>query len=225
MKILIIEDEPDLSDTIASSLSKEQYTVAQASTYQEALSKIWNYEYDCILLDIMLPGGSGLDILQQIRDGNKPQNVIIISAKDSLDDKLDGLNLGADDYLTKPFHIAELNARIKAVLRRKKLDGKDLIEIANICLNLSERAFTVEGQNTPLNRKEFDILNYFLLNQNRLVTKTALAEHVWGDHIDQTDSFDFVYYQIKNLRKKLQKAEAKIEIESVYGVGYKLIQP
>lgn len=154
----------------------------------------------------------------------KEENIIIISAKNSLEDKISGLALGADDYLTKPFHIAELNARIKAVLRRKKLDGKNIIEIANLSMDINERLVTVSGHPLQLNRKEFDILNYFLFNKNRLVTKTALAEHVWGDSIDNADNFDFIYYQMKNLRKKLQEAAAAIEIESVYGVGYKLVE-
>ncbi|MCL4143571.1 UNVERIFIED_CONTAM: hypothetical protein GTU68_036069 [Idotea baltica] len=172
----------------------------------------------------MLPDGSGLDILKELKKAKKSENVIIISAKDSLDDKLKGLELGADDYLTKPFHIAELNARVKAVLRRNKLEGKNTIELGNICLDLDERVFFVNDQKVIINRKEFDILNYFLLNQNRLVTRTALAEYVWGDHIDQADNFDFIYSQVKNIRKKLKDSEAEIEIQAVYGVGYKLIE-
>ncbi|MUH34723.1 DNA-binding response regulator [Zobellia amurskyensis] len=224
MKILAIEDEPQLLGNIKESLEKENFLVETASDYHSAIDKIFIYEYDCILLDIMLPNGNGLNILAELKKAGKNENVIIISAKDSLDDKLKGLELGADDYLTKPFHLAELNARVKAVLRRQKLDGKDTIEIANSVLDLKERTFMVDRQNIPLNRKEFDILNYFLLNKNRLVTKSALAEHVWGDNSDEADNFDFVYYQIKNLRKKLQSAHADIEIESVYGIGYKLVE-
>lgn len=224
MKILAIEDEPQLLSNIKESLEKENFLVETASDYHSAIDKIFIYEYDCILLDIMLPNGNGLDILAELKKAGKNENVIIISAKDSLDDKLKGLELGADDYLTKPFHLAELNARVKAVLRRQKLDGKNTIEIANSILDLRERTFMVDHKNIPLNRKEFDILNYFLLNKNRLVTKSALAEHVWGDNSDEADNFDFVYYQIKNLRKKLQSACADIEIESVYGIGYKLVE-
>src|SRR6478609_3408359 len=223
MKILIVEDEKELLETISASLMKEHFTVETAYDFHSASEKIGVYDYDCILLDIMLPNGSGLQLLEQLKSEGKSGNVIIISAKDSLDDKLKGLELGADDYLTKPFHIAELNARIKAVIRRNKLEGKNTIEIANVILDLKERTFFVNKENIPLNRKEFDILNYFLLNKNRLVTKTALAEHVWGDNIDQADNLDFIYYQIKNLRKKLQAANAEIEIEAVYGIGYKLI--
>lgn len=224
MKILVIEDEKELLKSIHDSLIQEQFLIETAENYQSASEKIALYTYDCILLDIMLPGGNGLQLLQQLKDMDKSENIIIISAKDSLEDKLTGLELGADDYLTKPFHNAELNARIKAVLRRKNQDGKNSIEIANIELDLTERAFIVDGENITLNRKEFDILHFFLLNKKRLVTKTALAEHVWGDHIDQADNFDFIYYQIKNLRKKLQQSNAEIEIEAVYGIGYKLIE-
>ena len=224
MKILVIEDEPQLLSNIKESLEKEKFLVETAADYHSAIDKIFIYEYDCILLDIMLPNGNGLNILAELKKDGKSENVIIISAKDSLDDKLKGLELGADDYLTKPFHLAELNARVKAVLRRQKLNGKDTIEITNIVLDLKERTFVVNDQNILLNRKEFDILNYFLLNKNRLVTKSALAEHVWGDNSDNADNFDFVYYQIKNLRKKLQSANAEIEIESIYGIGYKLVE-
>ncbi|AZA61257.1 response regulator transcription factor [Chryseobacterium indoltheticum] len=224
MKILVVEDEKELLKSIHDSLIQEQFLIETAENYQSASEKIALYTYDCILLDIMLPGGNGLQLLQQLKDIGKSENVIIISAKDSLEDKLTGLELGADDYLTKPFHNAELNARIKAVLRRKNQDGKNSIEIANIELDLTERSFSVDGERITLNRKEFDILHFFLLNKKRLVTKTALAEHVWGDHIDQADNFDFIYYQIKNLRKKLQQSNAEIEIEAVYGIGYKLIE-
>jgi len=224
MKILVVEDEKELLKSIHDSLIQEQFLIETAEDYQSASEKIALYNYDCILLDIMLPGGNGLQLLQQLKDMGKSENVIIISAKDSLDDKLTGLELGADDYLTKPFHNAELNARIKAVLRRKNQEGKNSIEMANIELDLTERTFTVDEEKITLNRKEFDILHFFLLNKRRLVTKTALAEHVWGDHIDQADNFDFIYYQIKNLRKKLQQSNAEIEIEAVYGIGYKLIE-
>ncbi|MGD1319321.1 response regulator transcription factor [Chryseobacterium sp. 2R14A] len=224
MKILVVEDEKELLKSIHDSLIQEQFLIETAENYQSASEKIALYSYDCILLDIMLPGGNGLQLLQQLKDMGKSENVIIISAKDSLDDKLTGLELGADDYLTKPFHNAELNARIKAVLRRKNQDGKNSIELANIELELTERTFFVDGEKITLNRKEFDILHFFLLNKKRLVTKTALAEHVWGDHIDQADNFDFIYYQIKNLRRKLQQSNAEIEIEAVYGIGYKLIE-
>jgi DNA-binding response OmpR family regulator len=222
MNILVIEDEIELQNIIKTSLLKEQYTVEVASDYYAAQEKITIYDYDCILLDIMLPNGSGMDLLQELKKMNKSGSVIIISAKNSVSDKIKGLELGADDYLTKPFHIAELTARIKAVIRRNNLDGKNYIELGNIVLHIQDRTLTINGNLIHLNRKEFDILYYFLLNKNRLITKTALAEYVWGDHIDESDNFDFIYYQIKNLRKKLDNAEASIIIDTIYGIGYKL---
>ncbi|GLU52520.1 response regulator transcription factor [Dyadobacter frigoris] len=223
MKILIIEDEPELQEVIRESLEKENFLVETASDYTSALNKIISFNYDCILLDIMIPGGSGLDILQELKDLDKSDNVIIISAKDSLDDKLAGLELGADDYLTKPFHIAELNARIKSVLRRKSFGGKNTVELANLKLDLDDRTLHIENELLALNRKEFDILTYMIVNKNRLVNKTSLAEHVWGDHMDEADDFEFIYSQIKNLRKKLKESQAGVEIQAVYGLGYKLM--
>ncbi len=224
MKILVIEDEKELLEAITESLEKEHFLVESAGDFHSASEKVALYEYDCILLDIMLPGGSGLDILAELKDSGKMENVIIISAKDSLDDKVSGLAAGADDYLTKPFHITELNARVKAVLRRKTPGGKNIIETGNVTLDLNDREFFVNGERFALNRKEFDLLSYFLFNKNRLITKNALAEHVWGDNTDQSDNLDFVYYQIKNLRKKLHSSNAGVEIQSVYGIGYKLAE-
>ena len=223
MKILIIEDETELMEVIRQSLEKENFLVESASDYDNALDKVIFFDYDCILLDIMLPGGSGLDILQELKNLDKSDNVIIISAKDSLEDKLTGLDLGADDYLTKPFHIAELNARIKSVLRRKSFGGKNTVEIANVKLDLDDRTLLIDHKPLLLNRKEFDILTYMVVNKNRLVNKTSLAERVWGDHMDEADDYEFIYSQIKNLRKKLKDNGAGVEIQAVYGLGYKLL--
>jgi DNA-binding response OmpR family regulator len=223
MKILIIEDETELMDVIRLSLEKESFLVETASDYNSALDKVISFDYDCILLDIMLPGGSGLEILQELKNLDKSDNVIIISAKDSLEDKLKGLDLGADDYLTKPFHIAELNARIKSVLRRKSFGGKNTVAVANVKLDLDERTLLINNEPLLLNRKEFDILTYMVVNKNRLVNKTSLAEHVWGDHMDEADDYEFIYSQIKNLRKKLKDHGAGVEIQAVYGLGYKLL--
>ncbi len=225
MKILVIEDEQQLLANIKESLEKEQFLVETASDFRSAADKVLIYDYDCILLDITLPDGNGIALLKAMKEAGKSDNVIIVSAKDSLDDKLTGLELGADDYLTKPFHLAELNARIKAVVRRKNLNGNNIIIFSNISLDINERQLKVDHESVYLNRKEYDLLYYFLVNKNRLVTKTALAEQVWGDNSDNADSFDFIYYQIKNLRKKLSDAKAEINIETVYGVGYKLVQP
>lgn len=224
MKVLVIEDEAELRETLKDSLVKEGYIVETASDFRSAVDKVSVYDYDCILLDIMLPGGSGLQVLDLLKQEGKSDNVIIISAKDSLDDKLRGLELGADDYLTKPFHIAELNARIKAVLRRKQREGKNTLAMGNLLLDLNDRSLSIGGEPVALNRKEFDILNYFLLNKNRLVSKGALAEHVWGDNTDQADNLDFIYSQIKNLRKKFLTKQADVDFEAVYGIGYKLVE-
>ncbi|HYG15856.1 MAG TPA: response regulator transcription factor [Bacteroidia bacterium] len=223
MKILVIEDEPDLRGAIVQSLEKEKFLVEMAATYSSAIDKVEDYDYDCILLDIMLPGGNGLDILQELKKMGKADSVIIISAKNSLDDKLTGLNLGADDYLTKPFHLAELNARVKSVLRRKNFTGQNVLHLNNLEINFDNRTVFIEGEELVLNRKEYDTLIYFVSNKNRLVSKTALAEHVWGDNTDDADSFEFIYSQIKNLRKKLKESRAEVEIQAVYGVGYKFI--
>ncbi|PUV22832.1 response regulator transcription factor [Sphingobacterium athyrii] len=224
MKVLVIEDEAELRETLKDSLVKEDYIVETAGDFRSAVDKVSVYDYDCILLDIMLPGGSGLQVLDLLKQEGKSDNVIIISAKDSLDDKLRGLELGADDYLTKPFHIAELNARIKAVLRRKQREGKNTLAMGNLLLDLNDRSLSIAGEPVALNRKEFDILNYFLLNKNRLVSKSALAEHVWGDNTDQADNLDFIYSQIKNLRKKFLAKQADVDFEAVYGIGYKLVE-
>ncbi len=223
MKILIIEDEPDLLDNMVQSLQKEKFLVETADTFLSAMDKISMYDYSCILLDINLPGGSGMDVLQEIKKLKKTDGVIIISAKDSLDDKLTGLTFGADDYLTKPFHLAELNARINAVLRRKTFDGQNTVSLKNLDINYDNRTVEIDGVPLVLNRKEYDTLIYFISNKNRLITKTALAEHVWGDQTDEADNLDFIYSQIKNLRKKLKESNAEIEIQAVYGIGYKLV--
>jgi DNA-binding response OmpR family regulator len=223
MKILIIEDEPALKELMENSLEKELYIVESAGDYYSAKEKIGIYQYDCILLDIGLPGGSGLALLEEIKQQGIISGVIIVSAKDSVEDKIHGLNLGADDYLPKPFHMAELHARVKSVIRRRSLGGNNGIRINNLAIEVDQRKVTVDEIEVILNRKEFDILNYMAMNHNRLVNKSALAEHVWGDYIDSANSFDFVYSQIKHLRKKLKESNAKIEIQAIYGIGYKLI--
>ncbi|MDR2287332.1 MAG: response regulator transcription factor [Prevotellaceae bacterium] len=222
MKILIIEDEYTLLKAIEEFLVVEKYVVEKAVDYHSAIEKIMLYEYDCILLDISLPGGSGLQILREMKKENKTGNVIIISAKNSLDDKILGLDLGADDYLTKPFYLPELHARIKAVLRRKQQDGKQTVTSGNSSVDFAQRQMYVDGCPLKLNRKEFDMLAFFITNKNRLITKEAIAEHVWGDNFDMADNFDFVYSQVKNLRKKLKDGNSDITIENMYGIGYKL---
>ncbi|MDR2086036.1 MAG: response regulator transcription factor [Dysgonamonadaceae bacterium] len=222
MKILIVEDEYQLLKTIEDFLLSEKYLVEKATDYYSAMEKTMIYDYDCILLDISLPGGSGLKILEKMKNEGKAGNIIIISAKNSLEDKILGLDLGADDYLTKPFHLSELHARIKAVLRRKQMDGKPVLLQGNLSVDFLQRQAFVENKLLKLNRKEFDMLTFFVINKNRLITKEVLAEHVWGDNIDLADNFDFVYSQVKNLRKKLKDSASGVMIENIYGIGYKM---
>lgn len=223
MKILVIEDDPAMLEIIQQFLLKERYVVEVATDFNEALFKLSDYDYDCVLLDIMLPHGNGLKILEEMKKTHKKESVIIISAKDSIEDKVAGLELGADDYLAKPFHLSELNARIKSVVRRKQFEGEMLIQLGNVTIFPDKFEVAVNGTILELNRKEYNILHYFAGRPGMLVDKTAIAEAVWGDHIDQVDNFDFIYAQVKNLRKKLKDAGATIEIKAVYGFGYKLM--
>ena len=223
MKILIVEDDPSLCEVMHRALVQEQYIVETASGFFEADAKISGYSYDCILLDIMLPDGNGLQLLEHLKKLNKQENVIIISARGSLDDKVLGLELGADDYLPKPFHTAELKARIKSVLRRARSNGSLALSLGNVSLDTESNRVWVNDIELFLLKKEFDILYYFIQRPNHIVDKIVLAEAVWGDHADQADNFNFVYAQIKNLRNKLIEAEATIEIKAIYGFGYKLV--
>ena len=223
MKVLIVEDEPSLREIIRKALQNERLVVEEAADFATACEKTGLYDYECILLDIMLPDGNGLELLQRLKKEGKRDRVIIISAKDSIEDKVKGLDLGADDYLAKPFHIAELTARVKSLIRRNN-NGSNAVTLGNVTLD--NTTFRVEAGGTPieLNRKEFDILRYFMHRPNHMISKETLAEAVWGDNIDQADNFDFIYAQIKNLRKKLQQSGATIEIKAVYGFGYKLVE-
>lgn len=208
---------------MVTSLQQEKYVVESAVDFNTAREKLEVYQYDCILLDIGLPGGNGLLLLEELKKQNNTEGVIIVSARDSLEDKIKGLNLGADDYLAKPFHLAELSARVKSVLRRKRMEGSNYITCDNLKIDAEQRMVWINEEELTLNRKEYDVLLYLVINKNRLVNKAALAEHVWGDYIDDANSFDFIYSQIKNLRKKLKDNDAGIEIQAVYGVGYKLV--
>lgn len=222
MKILIVEDNRELSDIMNRALLAERYVVEVAYDYMSASQKIADYQYDCILLDVMLPDGSGLDLLGELKAMGKRENVIIISARDSLDDKVAGLEGGADDYLAKPFHIVELLARIRSVVRRSQ-GGAMEIAFGNVSLNPDKHTVSIAGKPVVLSRKEYDIIHYFLSRTGHLIKKEVLAEAVWGDHIDQTDDFDFLYAQVKNVRRKMAEAEADVEIKAVYGFGYKLV--
>ena len=222
MKILVIEDEESLRESIISYLKGEGNICEIASTYWNAMEKINLYSYDCILLDLTLPGGDGLKILSEIKKMNKQEGVLIISARHSLDDKLHGLEMGADDYLVKPFHLSELKARIMAVVRRKNFSGSNIMSFNEINIDLLAMEVKLNEKLVTFTKKEYDLLIYFIANQGKVITKNAIAEHLWGDEIDMSDDFDFIYTHIKNLRKKLVEAGAKDYIRSMYGVGYKL---
>ena len=222
MKLLVVEDEPSLLQSILEYFTQEDFLCEGASTYHSAISKIDAFDYDCIILDINLPDGNGLQLLQYLRQYKKKEGVVIISARDSLDDKIKGLDIGADDYLTKPFHLSELNARIKALIRRKYTDGVDILEAGNLRLDLSSRTVHCSKQPVSLTKNEYDLLVYLLNNSNRVVSKQAIAEHIYGEQADNMPSFDFVYSQIKNLKRKLKEKGCDDLVQTVYGLGYKL---
>jgi DNA-binding response OmpR family regulator len=222
MRVLIIEDEKELAQNIKRFLENEQFICDVVSSVHLAQSALNTVEYDCILLDIGLPDGTGLDILTSLKSRNVDCGVIIVSAKDSLDDKLYGLDVGADDYITKPFHLSELNSRVKSVLRRRKFRGNKEVHFSNIRIDTEGHKVYVDQQEAELTPKEFDILLHLIVNHNRVVSKHSLVTHLWGEYTD-LDSFDFLFTHLKNVRKKMEKAGARVEIQSVYAVGYQIV--
>lgn len=223
MKILIVEDEPQLSDLMARSLKEQAFVVETASTLTQAVEKSELYEYDCVLLDLMLPDGNGLNLLERLLQKDNPPQVIITSAKASIQDKVSGLELGADDYLPKPFDLSELTARVKSQLRRR-FGGKKTIRVGNVEISPDEKTACVDKKPLALLHKEYHILHYFLSRPMRVINKETLAEAVWGDHADQSDNYNYVYQQVANLKKKLKEAKASVSIQSVYGFGYRLTE-
>lgn len=222
MKILIIEDEKELLSNILKYLGSENYLCEWASDYTTADEKIFLNDYDCIIVDIMLPDGSGLDLLEKIKEKDKNTGIIIISAKNSLDDKLYGLDKGSDDYLTKPFHLSELNARIKAILRRRLTSGQNIIEVNEIKLNIDLEEVHVYDEKIDLTTKEYQLLYFFMLNKNKVIRKQSIVERLWPDEYD-FNSYDFIYTHLTNLRKKLSSKGCKDYIKTVYGIGYKFV--
>lgn len=225
MKLLVVEDNEDLLQNILTYLKREGYICESAKDYDEGFDKIMSYTYDVVLIDIMIPKGDGLQLLRELKSVNPETGTIIISAKNSLDDKVNGLELGADDYITKPFQLPELQARIKAVNRRNNLGGSEIVRVREIQINTKTMEVTVDDEKVDLTPKEFDLLLYFSSNKNHVLSKQTIAEHLWGDYVDHLDNLDFVYQHIKNLRKKLVNAGASDYIESVYGIGYKFNVP
>lgn len=221
MKLLVVEDNEDLLENIMTYLEREGYVCESAPDYDRAFDKIMSFTYDIVLIDIMIPEGNGLQLLQELKSVNKETGTIIISAKNSLNDKVKGLELGADDYLTKPFHLPELHARVKAINRRKNMGGDEVIRANELKINTDTMEVFIEDKLLELTPKEYDLLVYFAVNKNRVLSKQTIAEHLWGDYVDHLDNLDFVYQHIKNLRKKLVNAGTGDYIESIYGIGYK----
>ncbi len=221
MKILLIEDEKELSGSITEYLQKENYLCEAVFNFEGAIEKINLYEYDCIIVDINLPDGSGLNVIRELKKIKSETGIIIISAKNSLDDKVAGLEIGADDYLTKPFHLPELNARVKSIIRRRSFGGINEIVFNDIQILPEQVEVLVNSQPLVLTKKEYDLLIFFISNKDRVLTKEAIAEHLWGDEMDTADSFDFIYTHIKNLRKKIMEKGGEDYIRTIYGMGYK----
>lgn len=224
MKILIIEDEQGLRESIEEYFTEAGNICETAADYATALTKVNLYRYDCILLDITLPGGNGIDLLKIIKENNYSDGILIISAKNSLDDRLEGLDLGADDYLVKPFHLSELKARVTAIIRRKSYNGNNLLNFNEITIDLLGKEVKVGKQSIKFTRKEYALLLYFIANKGKVVSKNAIAEHLWGDGVDMADNFDFIYSHIKNIRKKLVEAGSRDYIQAAYGMGYKFTE-
>ena len=221
MKILLVEDEKGLSDSISTYLKQEGYLCEVVTDFKSADEKIELYQYDCILIDINLPDGNGLNLVKALKRLKAKAGIIIISARNSVDDKIEGLDLGADDYLSKPFSLAELNSRIKSVLRRRKFDGNVEIVFNEITIKPNESTVLVNGASVTLTKKEYDLILFLISNKNRILTKETIAEHLWGDDMDMADSYDFIYTHIKNLRKKLVEKGCQDYMKTVYGMGYK----
>lgn len=220
MKILVVEDEPELAKSIQSFLESEGHIIEHAGKLSDALHLVDNV-YDIIVLDLNLPDGNGLDVVKKVKSNMMNTGIIIVSARDSLNHKIEGLELGADDYLTKPFQMAELNARLKSLVRRVHFKGEEKIEFNELEVVPGELLVTVNGKPLDLTKKEFDLLIYFISNKNRVLSKTGLGEHMSKDFMDYGFTDDFIYTHIKNLRKKLLKAGCGDYIRNVYGVGYK----
>ncbi len=221
MKILIVEDEKELLNTIYSYLKKEEFVCEKAETFFDAEDKLISYDYDIVILDINLPDGNGLDLLKFIKKTKAETGVLIVSAKDSLDDKLKGLDWGADDYITKPFHLAELNSRVNSLIRRRKFKGNEKIVFNEIEIDPTAKTIFANDKPLDLTKKEYHLLLYLITNKNRVLTKEGIAEHLWGDNIDMVDNYDFIYTHMRNIRKKLKKNGANDYLNTIYGLGYK----
>jgi len=225
MKVLIVEDEKNLLELMTRYMKREGYVCEVAHDFQEGFKKINNFEYDCAVIDLNLPGGNGLRLVEMLREDNTKGGIIIISARDKVEDRITGLNMGADDYLTKPFNLSELNARIKAVLRRKSNQINNMLKFGQLQIDLDERKVSANNKELKLTKKEYNILLYLARNKNRVVTKDSIAEYIWGDYMDDAISYDFIFAHVKNLRKKLKENDCGELLKTVYGIGYKFSAP
>lgn len=224
MKLLIVEDDQDLLRTILKYFDSFGYVLEKAKSIAEGKEKLVNHNYDCVILDLNLPDGNGITLLEIIKNNSKDTGVIILSANGSLETKIAGLEIGADDYLTKPFHLSELNARVKSIIRRKKYEGKNEVSFNEITIDTSAQEVIVNDKKIKLTKKEYELLLYLVINRNRVLTKQSISEHIWGDFIDRSDSYDFIYSHLKNLRKKIIEKGGKDYIQTIYGIGYKFTE-
>ena len=221
MKILIVEDEIALQESIVKYLDQQGYVCEAVNDFNGGLEKIQQFNYDCIVVDIGLPNGNGLNLVKALKKAESTAGIIIISAKNSLEDKLQGLELGSDDYLTKPFHLSELNARINAIIRRRNFGGNTIIKFNEISLDPEAQQVCINDKAIVLTDKEYQLLEFFIANQRRVLSKSAIAQHIWGDEYEQVSNYDFIYTHIKNLRKKLVEGGAEDYIHTVHGTGYR----
>ncbi len=224
MKILIVEDDLEILRTVLKYFDSFGYVLEKAKNYQDGLAKVNEFVYDCVILDLNLPDGDGIDLLAKIKQKNKSTGVIILSANSSIETKVAGLEIGADDYLTKPFHLSELNARVKSVVRRNKYEGDNAVRFNEIIIDTASQEVTVHSKKIKLTKKEYELLLYLVINKNRVLTKQSISEHIWGDFIDRTDSYDFIYSHLKNLRKKIMEKDGLDYIQTIYGIGYKFAE-
>ncbi|WP_342331293.1 response regulator transcription factor [Pedobacter sp. FW305-3-2-15-E-R2A2] len=222
MKVLIVEDEKTLAHEMEAFLIKAYYLCDIAYAFNDALKKIALNTYDYILIDLSLPDGNGLDLLKQTKKDNPDTIYIIITARTNLKDRVSGLDLGADDYLAKPFYLLELQSRMQAIARRRFNISQELLAIGKFNIDLQKRLVIFEEAEIGLSRKEFDLFSYLLLHKNRVLTRAQLSEHIWGTFVNDDYDSNYIDAHIKNIRKKLNQWADTEWLETVRGVGYRI---